>query len=358
MKRLVKNSVLVFVCAFAFLFMGVASVKAAEAALNNTTIEGATASYKVAEQSYYVMAGSKADSTITLKSKSNGQYTSSTFLGFIPAGKTYKVYNAKVSIVKCTQYDSTLGGCKTWSEYNYSTDANATMDALKQKGLTIGFAEESFKPIKGSTVVNGANLGALYSASGIEKTYFVIVQYRLQTGTEYNPDVFSVVFAEDVAPLNISQTTVNAGVKIVAGSGLPVTSMRYFYSDTALAGGFDFETEYTNSNNGVVAYTADLTQAQSPVQGIFNSEINIADVSGKYFYVEIVDAGGRVKVLDVSTAKQTDNTPVKTEPNPVEGNVGNTDVGKIILISLLAVLVISLVLVIVQRIVDYRRKLY
>lgn len=359
MKRLVRNSVLVFIFAFAFLFLGVVNAKAAEAALNNTTVEGATTSYKVAEQTYYVVAGSREDAKIKLKSKSNGQYTTSYVLGFIPSGKTFKVYNAKVSVVKCTTYDSALGICKTWSEYNYSTDANKTMDVLKQGGLSLGFADESFKPIKGTTTVNGANLGTLYSASGVQNTYFVIVQYKLQTGTVYNPDVFNVVFADEVQGLNLAKVNQSGSVKVTATSGLPVVSVRYFSTTTALNSGFDFETEYNAAGTGVAGETLDLTKAPSPTDGVFSSEVTLTNTDGKFFYVEAKDAAGRVKVLDVSANSQTDNTPATGgDQNPADGNVGNTDIGKIILISLLAVLVISLVLVIVQRIVDYRRKLY
>jgi hypothetical protein len=157
--------------------------------------------------------------------------------------------------------------------------------------------------------------------------------------------------------LDITKVDQSGSVKVTATSGLPITTIRYFSTTTPLADNFNFEEEYNKAGNGVTL-PIDKNKAPSATNGVFSSEVTLTSAAGTYYYVEAKDAGGNSKILDVTSNTKSDNSPIGGSDSDQQGNVGNTDVGKIILISLLVVLVISLVLVIVQRIVDYRRKIY
>lgn len=349
MKKLLKNSILMCVFALAFILCGV-SVKAA--GLNNTTIEGVSATYKIDEVAHYAINGNAQEHGVVLKAKEKGRYEWTFII------KTFKVYTAQVSVAKCDDYDAGQKYCKTWSVYNYSTDENKTMDALKQDGLVLTFKDELFTPAKGITEINGAKLGTLTTEHKVEDTYFVIVQYRLQTGTLYEPDVFRVVFSNDLEGLNVSASDLGNQTKVTATSGTPIEAIKYFYTSAQLSEGYDFASEYTKAGNGVTEQV-NLNAAPSSNDGIFSESVSLEDGQNKYYYVEVTDALGNKMTYDVTKGTTTQNQP-STQPsqNPSDANVANTNVGKIILMSLIVILVISLVLVIIQRIVDYKRKLY
>ena len=350
MKRLLKNSIFVCIFTFALLLCGV-GVKAANG-IDNTTVSGDFVSYKIDGNNYYALKGNAQESKLVLKAKSTGRYTKTWFV------QTFKVYTAQVTVVKCDDFDTSSQYCKTWSTYNYSSDANKTMDALKQSGLTLSFKDELFTPAKGITEINGAKLSTLVSEHKMTDIYFVIVQYRLQTGDLYDPDIFRVVFADDMQALSLSSNDLGDTVKVTATSGVPVASIRYFYTSTQLENGYDFNTEYTKSGNGV-ENSINLKSAPSSNNGIFNEVVSLQKGENKYFYVEATDALGNRVTMDVNNNAITENAPSnQVDQNTNASNVGNTNVGKIILFSLLVILVISLVLVIVQRIIDYKRKLY
>lgn len=345
MKKFLRSSILAIVCTFAFLFLGVGSVSAADS-INNTKVSGYAAKYTIAENDYYAIQGNPTDQTLVLKSISNGKYTSSLW-GLV---KTYKVYTAQVAVVKCSNYDAEANFCLTWDVYSYSTSSEKTMDALKQDGLKLVF--NKLKPAEGQTEVNGAKLGTLKSAHGINNTYFVIVQYRLQTGTLYDPDIFRVVFSDGLANINIAATNTQINV----ASKFPIANIKYFSTTEKLADGFDFDTEYTNSTTGVES-TYNPTRAKDTVNAEFIESVDYTREEGKYYYAQATDILGNKTVLDLTEEKQTENNPTVNDNTSVD-NVGNTNVGKYILIALVGILVIALVLVIIQKIVDYRKKLY
>lgn len=83
-------------------------------------------------------------------------------------------------------------------------------------------------------------------------------------------------------------------------------------------------------------------------------------VDGTNYYVFAEDGFGNQVIYNI--ANEGESTPVTKVPSQNEGtpptNPKDTKVGQIILIVLISVFVLSAVLVIVQRIVDYRRRLY
>ena len=349
MKKFVRRSIFAFVFAFAFLVCGAISVGAAEDALNNTNISGYNATYGALENSYYAMNDTVENAEIKLSSKSAGQYK----------GLTMKYYTAQVSIVTCEEYNGVEGVCRKWLKYDYNADKTLTMDALKQKKLTLKFDSVDV-PLE-STEINGVSLGELDSVYSLTDTYFVIVRYTLErwplADIEYNPDIFRVVFTDELTDLEITSNTNGTKTQLTVKSGVPINTVRYFYSATkfTLDDSFDFQAQFDASGNGIVALEVALTNPEI-VNGAYTYSVEIDAVENQNTYVEASDVAGRTSVVNLTTGEENKGGG-GTDPNPGD-NIGNTDVGKIILISLVVVLVLAVVLVIVQRIIDHKKKLY
>ena len=297
------------------------------------------------------MNGSKDEQKIQLASLSSGQYM----------GITMKYYTAQVFVVKCTEYDAIQQSCKTWSKYDYNSSESKTMDALKQKKLSIGFKDNLFKEAKDLPTFNDLSLGELDSAYSLFNTYFVIVAYKLERywpmeDIKYRPDVFRVVFADDLEELKISKSVDGTATKVSITSGTPINTVRYFHTTTELTDGYDFETEYAKAGNGAVA----LEKATDDVavnDGKSSYTLKLTVNEGEYYYVEATDLSGEKVIYSVHADKTNDGGSVSGDKKP-GGNIGDTDIGTIILISLVVVFVLAVVLVIVQKIVDYKKKLY
>lgn len=353
MKKLVKSCLLAFAFTFAFVFLGAVTVSAE--ALNNTKISEYNATYSVEGSTYYAVNGSAEEKTIKLNNISNGKSVSKWYTLGVPM---FKNYTALVSVVKCADYDAAGGMCKTWGVYSYSNDEVATMDSLKN-GLTLKFKAENLKESKGTTIVNGAKLSELSSAYGVDKTYFVVVQYELQGGSTYDPDIFKVVFTDDLAKININAANSNGTSKVTITSGTPIALVKYFNASEAIEGEYDFAEKYEAAAEKLEV----LSKAEANpnmANGVFTYEVEITLAEGKHYYLQAADSAGNVARIYINDNQQDNDNEGDTNALPPGGgeNVGNTNVGKIILISLLVVLVLSVVLVIVQRIVDYRKKLY
>ena len=347
MKKFLRRSIFTFIFAFAFLVCGAISVRAAEAALNNTNIKGYNFSFTAEENEYYVLHGKKEDKTIQLSSKQVGQYK----------GITMKYYTAVVSVVKCGEYDSVQDACKTWLVYHYENkNETKTMDALKQNKLSINF--KNLVEDKTLTEINGISAGQLDSIYSVADTYFVVIQYKLQRwplkDITYNPDILRVVFYDDLPSVEFSKTTNNSNVTVRVTSGTPINTVRYFKSATELAKGYDFETEYTKAGNGVVALETAVANPEVN-DGKFSYTVDLVIATGEYYYFEATDLAGVKATYDVYGNMQGDTVPTPIDP---PANVGDTSIGKIILFSLVVVFVLAVVLVIVQKIIDYRKKLY
>lgn len=339
MKRFFRNIVFTFVCALSFMFLGVATVSAAESSkLNNTNVSNYLLEFTQDGEKYFILNGDSTNAQLNLKSKKTGV-------------RKYLInwnLKAEVSIVKCDVLNSD-GSCKEWNYYNYGND-NKTTDAINQK-MKLKF--DSLNPSKGLVTVNGAKLSTLNSFYGLADTYFVVVRYKYnQLGSYkyYEPEIFNVVLLNDIDNINISKN----GKKVTVTSGAPLTEIKYFYSLNDQTAGFDYETEYS-ANSGVIELDANKLNQVKAINGEFSYEFEIEDKVGHY-YVKIKDSLGREHIEDINNIDNTkqDSPAVSTDND----NIANTDVGKIILISLLVVLALSLILVIVQRIVDYRKKIY
>lgn len=342
MKKFMKKSLFTLVFTLAFLFVGVVTVKAA--AMENTTVSGYTSKYDADGETYYLIDGKAEEGSIKVKNIANGKYD-----GF---PSTFKNYTATLSVVTCKEVKN--GICNEWLLYTYNTDASKTMDALK-KTMTLKF--NSLEATK-LTSINDVQFGTLKSFYGIENTYFVTIRYATQNALLYKgksfTDTFNVVFSENIAELEASATLADNKYTITATSGANIASICYFASSEELSNGFEFDVKYAAAAEGSKGCVNGPVKAQN---GKFTLQAQVNKEEGKYYYVKIVDESGDVELLDLDKGtSSSENNP--NANNKGDSNVGDTEVGKFILIALLVVLVLSLVLVIVQRIVDYRKKLY
>lgn len=349
MKKFLKKSVITLMFAFAFLFVGVGVNAAVNVVSNNTTMGSNVKSYKVGENQQYVVNDSAETAKITLNS-----VKSSTKAG-IWIFKNEKALLAKVTVVRCGEIDKN-NQCTTWYSYSYSEDKTATMDALKKDGLVLSFQETLFKPALGITQINGVTLNNLNGIHGLSHTYFILVQYEayrpLVANDIFDAEVYKVVFAHDMKPLTVTAADAGENVEVNATSGLPIASVRYFYSDTKIEGVFDFETEYNKSGNGVAEVVENGHYAAGE-DNEYTLGVTFSNNDGKYYYVEATDVAGNKVVYDVHEGLH--GVGAEPTPNPI---FTSTPVGKIILGVLITVLVIALVLVIVQKIIDKKKKIY
>ena len=338
MKKFIKNSIFTILFAFAFMICGAVGVSAASA-LNNTTIHTGEkdAEFTQLNNKYYVVVGNE-DLTITLKSKTTA------VAGNLWTGFNARYYTAKVHVFKL---DSTG---TAWSEYTYNTNATVTMDALKSSaGLKLNLSSMTFRST--GTPNNNGDINVADNTFG-KNTYFVTVSYSLAgqglaKAETYAADVFRVLVAKDVADIDFNVTTNGSQAGVSITSGLPIASVRYFASDSAAS--------VTPANFESLYKTATVKQSVNVGTGAMSKSLSLSDADSKYYYVEVTDISGAKSVLDVSSETAIGDDPVYGETPNLSTD---TKIGEIILIALIAVFVLAIVLVIVQRIIDYKKKLY
>lgn len=334
MKKFIKNSIFTFLFAVAFIFCGAVSVNAVEPALNNATIHTGENDIDVTllNNKYYVLVG---NDTVVLDVPLSKSYRD-TWLGAAN-------YRASVHVFKL---DATG---KSWSEYTYSGDA---MTMLKSSGLSLNFSEMTFKST--SAPNNNGEINVSDNVFG-KNTYFVTVSYTSQAlglfnivpEKQYAADVYRVVLAQDVSEIafNVSNngTTANVGIN----SGLPIASIRYFSASS--------ETTISAANFDSLYKSATTKNTVNVGTGTMSKTVSLSEATSQYYYVEVTDIAGGKSVLDVRKNVAVDQEPAQQAKPEI---TTDTKIGEIILIALIAVFVLAIVLVIVQRIIDYKKKLY
>ena len=375
MKKVLKRAVAALMFVGAFLFVGGAKVNAGyekmdvETWKNNTTIGATSASYTIENDKYYIIKD-KVDGEVkeenqvfTLKAVDNKKHMKQTtvfFLDWFNQG-VYEELRADVTVVKCKEYISANDTtCKTWLSYEYSSDANATMEALTN-GLTVNLASEFAETQL--TEVNGVKLSDLNSIHGTTKTYFVIVRYQGKTSSLYtDPDLFKVVLSSQLTAMKVTNTLVDGVAKVKITSGSPISYVKYFSQSAEVVGEYNFEELYDNSaEDSKVALLNTVAENPRFENGLFIEEFEVELEAGKNYYMQVQDKAGNVGKAHLNVNSEVDGKPdsqAGVSGQPADSNAAHTKVGRIILIVLIVVLVISLALVIIQKIVDYRKKLY
>lgn len=210
-----------------------------------------------------------------------------------------------------------------------------------------------------------------------DSTYYVQIKYyhvfrpfgvRLWT-TDQNKDeiVKIVVNKSEVTPslqvtYNSTSKKVDTVINFVEGdvevkSGI-VTNIRYFFTDekVTISSKSDFETAY-NSADGTARGNCNFTPSAKVLTSIDKPETEY-----KYVYVMAESGNGYAKVTSYDFASNTSSTvkPDAQDTNKDSSQSGIYDykAGELILLVLVVVLIVSCSLIIVQKIVDYKKKLY
>ena len=352
MKKFIKGMVATFTFMLTLVVCGATKVGAEDLkpSINNTSITEETTTFTSGEKSYYVTA----DGKVTFKAaKNNNGGVAGLFYN------TSVVYWARFSIAHCLELNGTA--CGKWGVYTYEHEGkngpSYVMDDLL-KGLVIEDISKLDYSTSTDLEVNGAQLGTLKSIYSLEDTYFAVVQYyqgntKLFANKEtYEPEIFPIVLESSLTEISVSHTVLNGVTTFTVQSGAPINTIKYFASSSKLSGTYDFASKFTE-NAGVVQLSQALENPKA-TNGVFKYEFTLTLEDGKFYYVQASDVMSNVATYDVSEGTSVNQQ--QRENN--DDNIGDTNIGKIILIALLALLVISIALVIIQKIVDHKRKLY
>jgi len=317
-------------------------------------------------------------------------------------GKNYDKdlqYSSNISLVVC----KTNNICTT---VNTATLVNDDA-ALKGDGysLPLNVFEDGSKDVVVSTqenvpasALNGTNLAELQSTygnviSGKYVTMYLVVDYV--TTTHYKKGGFLGIggtwvdevvnsYTEVIKIVELSsigggvsissvtedgkhKATVTASVNLKEVSYITTTES-YDFNQLASEQGKSIK-EVFNEKAGLggnTLTTVDVSGIKGSVpedsqrvgrEYVCNVETNVVDGTNYYVYAE--DELGNAVVYNIKNVGESNPAaPLPTPGDEVPANPSNTKVGRIILIVLISVFVLSAVLVIVQRIVDYKRRLY
>ncbi|MBR3891319.1 MAG: hypothetical protein IKJ30_04525 [Bacilli bacterium] len=376
MKRVMSKVVLSLMFALAFVFAGAATIEAAgytpkqnvtvtageQGKVLKTTIEGSGSSKEVV----YVVDSADAHLKLKYIKNNEGSYA----------------FTSNISVVKC----SAGGSCSA-----YSPAVN--VDQLRAGGYTLaldGFEDNGYGHTKQtvvnvSGVVNGTDLSTLNSNYGRENALYVLIDYvavkeywKLFKGTQREivaaySEVITVVNLDKVNGYVTIESAVNGTtINALVSSSVKLTELKYIETDQI----FNFSQIATDevisleeafakvvADNGLTANDVAIKNIlntfnpRPPKVGLaYETEFTITKDDGKHYYVLAKDEFGSLAIYDVSTPGfVSGNTPGNEGVGP---NAADTQVGKIILVILVGVLVLAAVLVIIQKIVDHRRKLY
>lgn len=137
-----------------------------------------------------------------------------------------------------------------------------------------------------------------------------------------------------------------------------ITNIKYFFSTESKDLNDDqykFSVEFANS-------TANGNASFVPSSNV-TAEIEGADSSYKYVYVMVTSGNGYSKIVKFDIANQVENenvnqqVPTSDQSNSKSG-LFDYNFGELILLVLVVVLILSCALIITQKIVDYKKRLY
>ena len=151
------------------------------------------------------------------------------------------------------------------------------------------------------------------------------------------------------------------------GDGV-ITEMKYFFSDSKQASAISSkDTFYSLHDSSVNKGVVDIT----PSNEIDGKTISVpSSVSGGYLYVFVITGNGYYSIVeyDMSQSGGNNTNPGSGSTTPGTGDsdkdtekdngLADYGIGQIILIVLVIVLIVSCALIITQKIVDYKKRLY
>ena len=381
MKKVMNKIALAFTFMIALVVGATSVVNAAEeyAKLDNVNISGAEGKLTtvqiegqvIGKDTYYVVEDTSVGLVLDYKKNNDG---------LLP-------FTSEIAVLRCVQ---TIGGsCERYKMYVVDAD----VDALRSNnGYTLpldGFELDENSNTKQQVLdvtgeyVRGTKLSSLNSVYGPMNTIYVLIDY-VAVKEEFNifqwKTVSKVVAQYSQVLKVIDLSEVGGGVEIkseVAGgkssvtvtSSVKATTVKYFATTNPVDFELEAETkklsEVFNEKAGDTAQEITLENRMGDSQTatrkgiVFTTTFEVDLADNTHYYVLAIDETGAEAVLDVSVSGITDNqpqSPIEDGQLPEKGS--DSQVGKIILIILVGVLVLAATLVIVQKIVDHKRKLY
>ena len=205
-------------------------------------------------------------------------------------------------------------------------------------------------------------------------TYFVEIQYYssylLWTENQNKDETIKIIYNDNrnsglytpnvTVAENSAQNKYDVSAKIVdtnnVGLGV-VTEIKYVYTTEKLESLSveDFNEAYeNNSNYGSLEFVAN---------SVVNASIDKSEDAEKYLYVFVNSGNGHSVVKEFNTesgseegSQENTNTPTVSDGD--DSGLFDYDFGEFILLILIIVLVVSCALIITQKIVDYKKRLY
>ena len=390
MKKAIKNIVLAFTCFLALVFVGNTTVKAETFGyLDNLNISSKDGIYKLdlgagsVNMIYYAINDTK-DTTLTLGYKKN----------VAKAGSTLQ-FDSNITLVRCEKENEEAASpamCTKSTKYQIKVNRQDLIDGDFQLPLNVldGLSTEMLKnnpETDNNTTVNGTDLTTLNSLYGLDKTIFLVIDYT--TTEEYFhiwswsyktkvvdafTQVVRLVSVEEIGgPVTITHSSVDNKYLAKVEASVNLKTVKYFTSSQ----NYDFGKLHSDSgksfgelfaevakNETVEEITINPSEGEIPaatstrIGRVFSATVEFTKEDEKFYYVYAEDVFENQFILDITDGPASDPDSKLPPVDPLPPVAQETNVGKIILISLVGLLVVIAVLVIVQRIVDHRRRLY
>ena len=252
-----------------------------------------------------------------------------------------------------------------------------------------------------SYILNGTNLGKLLShygnvVAGTSKyiTMYLVISYESKATYEEGFWWFKEPVTEtysqysEVIPI-INLSAIGGGVSITSENkdnqhkaqviaSVPLKTVKYITTTKVYDIEKDIEKVASDKGKLLSVYFDELgseegnTLTTVNVEGIkartattpnrlkreFVCELSVDNVENTNYYVYAEDELGNKTIYNIKVPGTSTPVTGGGENKPTEPSAPNTQVGETILIILISVFVLSAALVIFQRIIDYRRKLY
>ena len=260
-------------------------------------------------------------------------------------------------------------------------DTDLRYRVIRPDGTATDWSEKvRYADTKGAFSINYTKLSynqtvdmSNYKSVAPASTYFVDIEYYGQFLWPWHQEekdetvkviVSSSIGSENIPSLNIVRSETNKNKFTVSsmiangeneGTSI-ITNIEYFFSAEELA--LTTEEEfYSNLKNSKLKGTLNIEKSSSVTQDFI-----VEDTDGQnYLYVLTKTGNGYSNIgkLNLQTGEEQKNPPT----DGVGGDPGNSglfdyDFGELILLVLAIVLVVSCVLIITQKIVDYKKRLY
>lgn len=378
MKKVMNKIILTLSFAIAFVLAATLPVSASEEFERISNVEVSGDDVKVYD---FTGAGLTPEKIYLVENK-DAQIN----LNYISNNAKQTPYESNIAIVKCSKASNLPGAKATCSKHVVTRTGDEITNALRSDaGFTFKIGEyyTSTTTVQSGEIINGVAVDTLDSVYGAKNVTFIIIDYVAKSTytkwfkqhthieAQYS-EVLTVLNLEDIGGGAVSASRQVNGDKMtaVADASFPVAKISYFIADAGLTIGnteSDFNQAATTAGVQVQSVTPnnvpDAIDTDARKGLVYRTEFEVDAVDGKSCYVYVQDELGHYDVIELPSDTTQDvvndgGGSISNNNTDTTNPLANTDLGKIILIVLVAVLVLAAVLVIVQKIVDHKRRLY